>query len=265
MAAVWRDSFGEMKPEHVEFAGIALLAVCACGCDKDPPGGEKPLASSTPSATPAPPPPPKPTGPTRPIVSVDDTAVTVNGSRVEFAAPDTRTRVNLAFAGKPLIEGETVDFDVSRETKTPKVGMVVAALKAAKAKGVVVHTPRRDKVMGLLPLAFPAARPAECSAVGMVSKDGSIAAWSLGGGNGARFSRGFAGPDLTLGSEGVRKVAGGCDSSVWFIAADDTITWGLAFDLAMAARGGEEGGTIRATQTAMVVEAPVPGRKVTLD
>jgi hypothetical protein len=237
------------------------LVVLTAGCDKEPSKLDAIVeASSLPTA--APPQPPKSSTPTAPSIAVDDSSCTINGEPVLFSAADAQGRIAAVLTGKPLVEGQVVTFDAARDVKTPKVAAVVAALRKVKAKGAVVHTPMRDKNMGELTLLLQHSPLADCSAVGMVNKDGSIAVWPVGGGVAQKFVRGFAGPDLTLGPEALQKLAGGCDSATWLLAADENIPWGLTFDLALATRGAEGGAAMRPNQVLLVTEAPVAGRKV---
>ncbi len=203
----------------------------------------------------------------KPVLSlvVDDKRFTVNGDKVDLTVADPKAQVAGAMAGKVGIEGAVVDVIVMRDTLTPKVALVVGALRAAKAQGANVKTTRRDGNTASLVLTWGAARP-DCAAVGMIGKDGAITAWPVGGGTAARFSRGFAGPDLTLGSAGVRKVVQGCDATVLYLSAADNIVWGLLFDLALAVRGGDDAGApLRAATTSLLLDTPVAGRKVAQD
>jgi hypothetical protein len=249
-------------------ATAALVAAgLLCACDKDPPkaeakdSGAKPVVSADP---------PRPKPPERPMIVLDDVAVSINGVRFELAQPDLEGRVTAALAGKPMIENEEVEVHVVRLVKTPRVVSLASAIKAAKAKGLVVKTAGRDNQVADLPLAWPSSAP-DCSAVGFIGKDRAISAWPVGGGAGqGRFAKGMAGPDMTLGTQGVRKLALGCESSTWFFSAEESVEWGLAFDLAMLVRKGDpsikgpEGNPARATTTVLLFDRPVPGRKVDL-
>jgi hypothetical protein len=244
-------------------AAAAALALAAC--DKEPTQldrlAEAAASPPIPSAT-APRPPPVPTAP---AIRVDDSACTINGEEVLFLAPDARDRIAGILTGKPLVEGKVVAFDAAREAKTPRIAAVVFALRKAKAKGATVHTSMRDRTMGELALNFSHGAASECTPAAMIRKDGSIAVWSAAGGTAQTFTKGFAGPDLTLGTEGLRKASAACGSTVWALGADDNITWGLTFDLAMRARGEADAGTgIKATEAVLLNEAPVAGRKVEL-
>ncbi len=185
----------------------------------------------------------------------------IDGDRVDFGSPDPRGRLGLALAGKK-VEGETISVIASRDVKMPKVGSVVAALVAAKAKGIVIKTAKRDKTTAEIPLALGAKHDG-CAAVGFIAKDGVINAWPASGAAAARFSRGMAGPDITRGSEGVRKQMASCDAGTWFVSADDAVTWGLVTDLIVAVSEPEDGGTPpKAKQVALLTKTAVPGRKI---
>lgn len=258
-----------MSCARLAVAMAVALSTVGVACDDKPSGGgagpaasERPTASARPAATPAP-----TSADVKPALSlvVDDKRFTINGDKVDFGGTDPKSQIASAISGKAGIEGAVVEVVVMRDALTPKVGMVMAALRAAKARGATVKTTRRDGNTESLALTWGTQRP-ECAAVGMIGKDGAITAWSVSGGTAARFARGFAGPDLTLGSAGVRKAIQGCDSTVYYLAAADNIVWGLLFDLALAVRGGDEAGApLRAASAVLLVDAPVPGRKVAQD
>ena len=206
-----------------------------------------------------------PRGPQLPKIRLDATTVTVDGEPTEARGPDFPARFFMLVSGNPLVAGGTVDVDVDRMTRPSQANVILAALKNAHAKGVNVHTGTRDKAIGVLSLVFPKPPVSDCSVVGFIGKDASISVWSIGGGTARRFTKGFAGPDMTLGTDAVRKAASACDSPVWFVAADDAMTWGLVFDLATMARAGDEGGApLKPTNVGVLTDAPVPGRKVTI-
>ena len=186
----------------------------------------------------------------------------MNGERFDFGQPDAKGRITAALAGKPGVDGESVEIEVMRNVKTPRVALVVHAIRGTKAKSVTVKTPSRDRVMTPLDLGLPASAT-ECSAVGFIGKDRAINAWPVSGGTAARYTKGFAGPDLTLGSAGVRKVSSACKAPTFFVSADDSVEWGQTFDLALAVIAGDDAGKPIATTAVLLAEAPVPGRKVT--
>ncbi|MEZ4259434.1 MAG: hypothetical protein R3B36_10210 [Polyangiaceae bacterium] len=242
---------------------VPYLALALAGCDKEPTKLEKMAASANappPATSAAPAPPPKPS---KPQISVDDGTILVGSDRIELGAPDARGRLAAALVGKPLVEGEELVVVAQRSAKMPRVSMLLDALRAAKAKAALVKTQARDKTTLELAVPFDATAK-DCSAVGFIGKDSSISAWTVSGGTATRYARGMAGPDLTLGSAGVRKVAGACDASAWVVSADETVTWGLVVDLVSAVRSPGDAGVMRAQTLIVPSEAPVPGRKVKL-
>jgi hypothetical protein len=138
-------------------------------------------------------------------------------------------------------------------------------LKKAKAASVVLRTENRDKIIVPLTILFPAPPIPECSAVAYIAKDAKISVWSLRGEVAKVFSKGFAGPDMTLGTEGVRAQIARCDSTILFVGADDAMSWGLVYDLATMSRVTPDGGATKVTQIAVVPGTVVPGHKVSLD
>lgn len=250
----------------------ALVTLTSTGCDgKEAPKGEAAAkdspssAAATSAAAPTPTTPAVPPGPTKPQLAVDDTAAFVSGERVDFAAPDAKGRIVAAIGDKP-VAGEVVVLNAARDAKLPRVTTVFAALVAKKAKGVEVHTPRRDRTEAVV-VFTTSTKPADCSAVGYIAKDGAISVWPASGATAERFSRGMAGPDLTRGSEGLKKRLLACDAPVWFLSADESVTWGLLFDLELAATGNEDGGVplTKPRSVALLTKTAVPGRKVEVE
>ena len=238
---------------------VVALGLGSSGCDKDEPKPTPATASATAAAT-APAPTPTTTGaPAKPQLAVDDTAAFVAGERIELAA-DAKGRIAGALTGKP-VEGETLVLNASRDAKLPKVAAVFAALLSKKAKAVEVHTPLRDRSAADMVFVLDA-KAEGCSTVGYIAKDSAIATWPSSGATAERFTHGMAGPDLTRGSEGIRKRVLACDSPVWFVAADDNVTWGLVFDMVIAVMRPDDAGLPKARSVALLTKTPVPGRKV---
>jgi hypothetical protein len=197
---------------------------------------------------------------------VESGAVTVDDNRSSAAEPDLAGRVGTFIIGKPKVEGEVVEVMAARNAKPSHVGAAIQALKKGKAKGALVKTETRDKTtVDLLPLTFVDAFP-PCSAAAYVAKDAAVHVWTAGGTVATRFTRGWAGPDITLGSDAIRKASTACDSNVFFVGGDEAMTWGVVFDLAVTARGAVDGGapTLRA-KDAVLANDMVPGRKVTAE
>ena len=243
---------------------VALLAVvlAAAACDekKTEATSAAPSATATPTT---PPPAPTPSAPSKPQLAADDTAVFVAGERIEVAAPDLKGRIAAVLSDKP-VAGEDLVLNAARPTKIPKITALFAALIAKKAKSVEVHTPRRDGSDGHVLFGLTL-KPSDCSAVGFIAKDNAITVWPVSGAAAERFNHGMAGPDLTRGSEGLRKKTLACDSPVFFVAADDSITWGLTFDLAEATLSADDAGLPKPRTAALLVKTPTSGRKADVD
>jgi hypothetical protein len=238
---------------------IAVLGMLAFGCEekKDAPTA---APSATQSAAPVPTLAPPPVV-RSPLMSVDEAQCYVGGDRVDVAAADAKGRVAGVLATKPKVEGEVLELHAARATKLSRVTALVAAARTAKAKGLRLITPDRDRNEHELDVTFSAL--GACSAVASIGKDNGINVWPASGGTAARFTKGMAGPDMTRGIEGVQKAAAACESSVWGIGAEPDMQWGLLFDLASGAMGAFDGGKpMRATQLVVLTDAPVAGRKV---
>ena len=246
-------------------AGVGLICVLGVGgCDKEPakvdPGATGAPGSGTATAPPLPAP---PAAPSKPQLAVDDSAVFIAGERMDVAAPDLKGRVVAALAGKP-VEGETIVLNAARDTKMPKVVSLFAALIARKVKGIEVHTPQRDRSAAEI-VFVTNVKPSDCTTVGFIAKDSAITTWPVSGATAERFTHGMAGPDLTRGAEGIRKRVLGCESPVFFVSADEGVTWGLAFDLARAVLHPEDGGLPKPRSVSLLLKTPVSGRKVEVD
>ena len=239
------------------FLALATLSL-SLACD-DKPAKTEPSASAKPAVSAEAPPAPKPT---TTYLAVNDTAITMNGSPVQFEGLDPKGRIVQELAGKPKGAGEGVTGEIARHTKAQKVAIVLAAMKEAKATGVTIKTAKRDGVVTDVSFGYQDAPP-PCSAVAFIAKDISISVWPISGQVAKRFAKGMAGPDLTMGGEAFRKASASCDSPMAYVAADESITWGLVFDLALAGKEGGEGGAFRAQKFGVPLEVPVPGRKVT--
>lgn len=230
-------------------AGAALSA-----CDEKEASKALASASAAPSVTEAPPPPaPKP-----PVVVVEDAIISVSGERID-ATGDAKGRLVAILTGRPKVAGEIIEIQALRDVKYPRVATTIAALREAKAKGVVVKTGLRDHSLGELSMDFTA--PAACSPMAMIAKDNAVLVWPASGGVAQRYTHGMAGPDLTLGSDGVRRLGASCDSTTFVVAGDESTKWGLVFDLAIAVRT-VEGGVPKQTQAWVPSETVVPGHKL---
>lgn len=237
-----------------------MAALLGSACDQKPtvaPPDAAPVTSATASASAADLGPPKP-----PLVTIDDSGVVVSGDKVGFGGGDARGRIAGMLSSKPLVSGQTLEVDALRDTTMAHFSIALAALRDAKAKDAMVKTAKRDLSMGTLHVAIEHAPPPACAAVGMVAKDNSIEVWPWGGAVAQRFTHGFAGPDITLGSAALARRAEECNAPFALVAGDDAIKWGVVFDLALATA---QAAPAKAATAVVLTKPPVPGRKVTED
>ena len=235
---------------------VLLCSSCFWGCDDKTAKTEdaSPAKSATATVTASAPPPASP-----PVVTLDDTSFVVTGDRVDLTVADAKGRIVAMLANKPMVTGQTLEVDALRDTTMPRFTTAIEALRDAKAKALTVKTAQRDRTMGSLAVALEHGPVPPCAAVGAITKDNAINIWNYGGGAPAqRFSHGFAGPDITLGSAAFAKAAGACEATVAFVSGDETIKWGVVFDLALTA---SQTPGYKPTST-IVVKTAVPGRKV---
>jgi hypothetical protein len=240
---------------------MRIVLACACllafGCDEPKKSAPLPELTAKPTVvTPSAPP-----APVMTTVSMDENAVTINGTRVPTEGADFRKRLATELAGKPKIAGETVSFIVTRNAKMHKVASAVLALSDAKANEVLIKGPKRDGSPGELLVGYGGDTPA-CSLVAAIGKDVAISIWPSSGGAARRFAKGMAGPDTTLGSEALGKAVAACTSAVAFLGADESTPWGLVFDLANATKETAKSGTINVKRFHLLPDPPTPGRKV---
>jgi hypothetical protein len=193
------------------------------------------------------------------IVTLDDSAAMFDGDRIDFTSPDVKGRLATGLNGKK-VAGESITVVAARETKMPKVAMVLAAVAGAKPSAIVVKTMKRDRTTADLPIALNAKREG-CTAVGYVAKDSSSSSWPASGATATKYTKGMAGPDITRASDGMRKLVDACDAPHIFVGSAEGDTWGLVADLAMAVLQPEDGGTSKAKSIGVVAKA-TPGRKL---
>jgi hypothetical protein len=236
---------------------LGLLFVIAC--DKEPAKLDNSVEASAPqpktSASVAfTPPSERP-----PQIVADTTYVTVGSERIGTSEADLAARVAVFVTGKPKVEGESVEFVALRAVKPAVVAGIVTALRKAKAKAAVVKTQNRDGATVSIDLVTQTGPLKDCTAVSTIGKDGAINVWTASGaGNAKKYTRGLAGPDITLGSEAVRKNISACDANILVLGADEALTWGLVFDLALASKGEKP-------MQILLANDAVPGRKVTVE
>jgi hypothetical protein len=241
-------------------AAVTLTLTLALACDRAPTAeqpGAQPTAAATAGRAPevaAPAPPPEPAAPE---IVIDRGQVDIGRDRIAAAEPGLADKALVFLRSAPKVRGATVDVVAMRAAKPSSVGAILDALQQAGAAAVQLKSETRDGATKSVPLALVKNLP-ECTAVAWIGKTASLDVWPAGGGVAKRVGRGLAGPDLTLGMDALHKVTEGCESSQVAVGADDAMTWGLVFDLAMEAL--HQPWT--RTSAAVVVHDAVPGRKL---
>jgi hypothetical protein len=228
------------------------------GCDERQGTTTAPVDAQASVATTTTPPVPEP--PRAPDIIVDAAYVSVGSDRVASGEPGLADRLRVFLSGRPMIAGATVSFVAMRNAKPSHVAAVALALRKAKATGAVVKSEARDGTTQKVPLSFTTS-VADCATVAWIAKDAAIDVWPAAGGTAKRIVKGLAGPDITLGTEAMRKQWTSCGASELVVGADDVMTWGLVFDLASA---GLQAAMTRLS-VAVLVTGAVPGRKVALE
>jgi hypothetical protein len=252
----------------IRTARCALFLGLALACDKEPSkldqileAGSRPAPAESSAVEAA------PEGPKPPHVLVQPGLTTVGDTDVRADDPDAVAKITALLTGKPHVTLEVLDFAAMRKAKPSQVVVLLRALKKAGAVGANVLTETREKVVVGLPLRFVSGAVPDCAAVAYINKDSSIDVWSVAGTAPAkRYTKGWAGPDMTLGSAAAHDQAEACRSGVWFVAADDaTQSWGVLFDLAYYTTHGLDGGGSMQADTVLLTTPPIPGRKVVLE
>ena len=247
---------------HLLVVLACSVAVSACDSDKKKQDllekvGATPSASAAPTASAAP-------KSDRLDVVVDAQGVYAGGERVNLSLPDAAKRLATLLAAHP-IGGKRTEVTALRNARAADVATTVAALGDAGAPEVVVKT--QDRSRKETPLTFTPGKKAgkvpECTVVVALQKDRSTASWHLGGGTATRYSRGMAGPDLSTTLDAVTKQVAACSSSALVVSAEESVDWGLTFDLALAAATAQP--PLKATTWVLAPEPAVPGRPVKLD
>jgi hypothetical protein len=231
------------------------------GCDEKP---VAPKPQDTPAATttiaPAPKPPPDPLA----DLTVDELGPFLQTHRVDLAAKDAEEKLKGIIAGLP-VKQKVVPLSATRNAKTQHVGAVARALGEAGALEIDVKTPDRSgaqTVLKLVPQQVVSASTPDCSVVAMVKKDNTSAVWHLKGGTASKFSKGLAGPDMSMTYDGMKEQMAPCSSTSWFLAGEENVIWGLVFDLGQIVAKAEP--PPKATSAVFLDEAPIAGRPVVL-
>ena len=217
-----------------------------------------PSASNT-----EPPPPPRPPPDRVPDISIDPQGLYMGGERANLSAQDGPRKLE-EIAGKYQLTGKTVAVTALRNARTPHVAAVLHALAERGAAEFVLRTQDRahkDATLKVIPEKKLGKIP-DCTVVTMMLKDRTTASWALRGGGATKYPRGMAGPDMSLTLEGTSKQINRCPSTALLFSGDDSVEWGLTFDLALNLSGAQP--PLKITSYTLLREAPIAGRPVKL-
>jgi len=241
---------------------LFLLLACS-GCD-DPKakgsgsGAATAPATATSRATPEPP-------KTRSVPSllVDAQGPYIGTERVRMQDPNAAEVLTKLVKELP-IDGKPVTLIVEKKAKIVHVAAVVTELGKAGAPKVTLKTDGRNDVpkeLSITPEPRVSSPPA-CSETAMVLKDLSTALWPVKGGTARKHRKGFAGPDLSNTGDQIKKDLNGCDSTMAFFSADETVEWEMAYNLAGTILNSDEKKKI--DTLVLLSQVPVAGRPVVL-
>jgi hypothetical protein len=243
---------------------VLLTALAALSCqDSNKPLPAAPEAGPTkPSAT-APVSPAVPQPARLPEVTIDPSHVQIGMDELQLTVPSYPSQLKVMIGKYPVSKPEQVVVNAARTNKLPDVSTLVASLFDAGAKSIEVRTTPRGQFPGKLVLTAdkaigPKAPP--CTYVGMVLKDLGLTFWHIKGGLAKRYSKGMAGPDLTMMHDSLAKEIDQCAATVFFFSAEEGVEWGHAFDLATSVVSHEP--HYRAEMYVLLREIPVPGHPV---
>lgn len=242
---------------------LSALLLAGTACES-----EKPKNPFAPPAD-APRPAPKHTGPLKPKgpppLEVDGISPKVGFSRVIFDKPGSRAKLtNEVDQIKEHYAGKEALIVVDRKAQTPWVVAMLEELDRIGAGPLTVQTETRADLPGKLVIQpqSKAGGAASCSVVTMVLADRGTAVWKLSGGVAEKWSKGFAGPDLSMTQDAIERAGKACkDSRTAFVSGAEGIEWGLVYDLAAATKQVQ---SPQFEQVVLLSEVPTAGRAVKL-
>ncbi len=197
--------------------------------------------------------------PSAPKMRIATDGVFVDGNLYVTSESDFGSRVSATLATAKLGEFD-LTVDVDRKVKPSVVHQVIGILKAGKPKSLSLATYDRAGTKISLPIDLGGKEAPVCTPVALIGKDGSVSVWTAAGTTTTKkFARGLAGPDMTQGSEALRKAEASCGASRLVLGIDEVFTWGLAADLVSSAHA--DAGDARIPITTVMKDL-VPGRKV---
>jgi hypothetical protein len=216
-----------------------LLACCAyvglAACD-DPKAATVTKGTSAPAATTAAPTAaPTAEKPRMLALSVNEAGVGVGADRFDLKTDSGPGKLTAAVKALPIDATNPVVMVAHRRSRTVDVTALATELRSAGAKKLLVRTDGRDDLAAEVTWSpAPAEAPQGCSLVAKVMKNLTIGLWSAKGSPPRGIPKGFSGPDLSTADPELAKAITGCKSTVAFVAADDTVVWEHAHNLAAA-------------------------------
>lgn len=240
---------------------LGVLSMTFVGCDDKKSAAESPAkaesaASAAAPASITPKPEEAKKAPPKLVMYVDASGVSVGGQVIDAKRDDLESAVAAALKDGAFTMPDPLEIAVARQALVPTVRSLVGALRAHGDKRVVLKTATRKGDLGALPIVVDGAALKSVTATG-IGKDGAIAIWPAAGGAARKKSRGFAGPDLTLGGEMLAKSVSEGGAIVY--NGDAAVQWGLVFDLAMTRVEYKNASTV---PVAIAASAYEPGKKV---
>jgi biopolymer transport protein ExbD len=256
-----RTSASWMRPGGALVLGVAMAAV---SCDDKPAAPAKPAPtqpSASASAAMAPAKPPEPAS--MPEVTLDASHVQVGMDDLALTVPQFQKVFKDLLVKYPVSKPATVVLNAARQVKVPEATTVVYALVDAGAKTIEVRTKPRGTFPGklvLTPDKTIGKQAPPCTYAAMILKDFGATFWPIKGGTAKRYTKGMAGPDLTVMHEVFAKDVEKCTSTVFYFTADESLEWGHAFDLGTSVSGHDP--AYKITTFVLLREAPTAGHPV---
>jgi biopolymer transport protein ExbD len=201
-----------------------------------------------------------------PELTIDELGAYFGGKRADkLTKKEGRKKLDEIIKLLP-VDDSPVTIDVAKKAKIPDVGVVVEAFGKAGAPKVILRTEGRadlPKELTVTPLMH-VSEPPNCAVVASINEELLVAVWTLKGGGGGKYRKGWAGPDLTHASEGMEKRLERCDAEVAFFSANATLDWQMAFNVGgTLIKADPEGKKIK--HLVLLGEEPVGGRKLELE
>jgi biopolymer transport protein ExbD len=247
-------------PRQYRSFWLFALSTAFVGCDDPPkPVAEAPVEAAKPA------PPAEPSKPSTPLLFIDEVGPRIGPESANLTEPGGHQKLaSMVAEYKGKFPSEDVRLSVDRKAKPEWVAAYLSELGKNGFRKVAIRTQSRAEFP--LEVVFtPEARASDapkCTTVAMITEDRGTVVWKLSGGAAGKRPKGMAGPDLSMTSESIERVAKACkNSGALVVAGAKGVEWGLVYDLAASAK------MIAGLRFDLVVvpgQIPVPGHKVEL-